>query len=79
MLLCKSTMVDLEEIIPLHRIAFDFQKTTSVVHWPEFESGLIESEILENRQWKLLFEGQITLCIGYNLQQPINLGKNIAP
>jgi ribosomal protein S18 acetylase RimI-like enzyme len=32
------------------------------VHWPEFERKLIEKEVSENRQWKMVANGKI-ICI----------------
>jgi ribosomal protein S18 acetylase RimI-like enzyme len=57
-----STIVDIKEIFRLYKIATDFQKTKFSVHWPEFDRKLIETEILENRQWKMVISGQVA-CI----------------
>ena len=53
------TITDIEEIFRLYRIATEFQKTRFTVFWPEFERSLIEIEIAENRQWKLIIDGAI--------------------
>lgn len=57
-----STTQDVEEIFRLYRIATAFQKEKFTVHWPEFSRALIETEIAENRQWKLLLDSQIA-CV----------------
>lgn len=57
-----STKEDIEEIFRLYKIATDFQKMRFTVHWPEFERGLVESEIDEKRQWKLEIDGRIA-CV----------------
>lgn len=58
-----STLEDIEEIFRLYKIASDYQKKKkTVVVWPEFERKLIEQEIKEHRQWKLIINGQIA-CI----------------
>lgn len=57
-----STSHDIEEIFRLYKIATDFQKTKFTVHWPEFERSLIETEIAENRQWKMVINNQIA-CV----------------
>ncbi|HEU4496616.1 MAG TPA: GNAT family N-acetyltransferase [Flavobacterium sp.] len=62
MIIKNSTNKDIDEIFRLYKIATDFQKTKFTVHWPEFEIGLIEKEISENRQWKILIEDRIA-CI----------------
>ncbi len=57
-----STTEDIEEIFRLYKLATDFQKTRFTVHWPEFSGRLIETEILENRQWKLILEDRVA-CV----------------
>jgi ribosomal protein S18 acetylase RimI-like enzyme len=57
-----STITDIDEIFNLYAIATDFQKSKFYVHWPEFKRNLIETEIRENRQWKMMIEGRIA-CI----------------
>lgn len=53
---------DINEIFRLYKIATDFQKTRFTVHWPEFDKTLIETEIFENRQWKIVTDDKIA-CI----------------
>ncbi len=57
-----SNINDIDEIFRLYKIATDFQKTRYTVHWPEFERSLIESEIKEKRQWKIVADAKIA-CI----------------
>lgn len=57
-----STINDIDEIFKLYKIATDFQKSKFFVHWPEFKRDLIETEIHENRQWKMMIDNQIA-CI----------------
>ena len=57
-----STNKDIEEIFRLYKIATDFQKEKRVVHWPVFERSLIEIEIAQNRQWKIVIDNKIA-CI----------------
>jgi GNAT superfamily N-acetyltransferase len=58
-----STPGDIEEIFRLYRIATDFMRSKkTVVVWPEFERSLVETEIAENRQWKLV-EGNVITCV----------------
>ena len=57
------TINDIPEIFRLYRIAADYQRQKqTVVVWPEFSPELVETEVLENRQWKLIIDGQIA-CI----------------
>jgi GNAT superfamily N-acetyltransferase len=57
---CKEE--DINEIFSLYRIATDFQKTRFTSHWPEFERSLVETEIAENRQWKIVIDSKIA-CV----------------
>lgn len=57
-----STAQDVEEIFRLYKIATDFQKTKFITHWPEFDRKLIETEIAEKRQWKIVIDNKIA-CI----------------
>ncbi len=57
-----SNLNDIEEIFRLYKIATDFQKTRFTSYWPEFDRKLIETEIIENRQWKIIVEGRIA-CV----------------
>lgn len=58
-----STNNDLDEIFRLYAIASEYQKSKkTVVVWPTFERQLVETEIAENRQWKLLI-GEEIACV----------------
>jgi hypothetical protein len=45
----------------LYAIASAYKKKNVVV-WPDFDRKLVETELVENRQWKLLIDGQIA-CV----------------
>jgi ribosomal protein S18 acetylase RimI-like enzyme len=58
-----SKIEDIDEIFRLYKIASSYQKSKKkVVVWPSFKRGLVESEITENRQFKLIINEQIA-CI----------------
>ena len=58
-----STVPDIASIFKLYAIATSFQKQKFPGNqWPIFSRALVETEINENRQWKLLINGQIA-CI----------------
>lgn len=57
-----SNCNDTDEIFRLYKIATDFQKTRFTSHWPEFDRKLVEIEISENRQWKIIADGKIA-CV----------------
>jgi hypothetical protein len=54
---------DIDEIFRLYKLATEHQKKiNAIVVWPEFGRQLVETEIAENRQWKLIIDGQIA-CV----------------
>lgn len=57
-----SVNKDIQEIFRLYNIATDFQKSKFILHWPEFELNLVQTEINENRQWKIIIDGKIA-CV----------------
>ncbi len=65
-----STSDDINEIFRLYKIATDFQKTRFSVHWPEFEKSLVETEIAENRQWKMEIDGKIACVWAITFSDP---------
>ncbi|KRB57893.1 GNAT family N-acetyltransferase [Flavobacterium sp. Root186] len=57
-----STSKDIDKIFRLYKIATDFQKSKYIVHWPEFELNIVQKEIAENRQWKIIIDNKIA-CV----------------
>ncbi|MFB0909775.1 MAG: GNAT family N-acetyltransferase [Flavobacterium sp.] len=57
-----SVATDVDEIFRLYAIASAYQKTKKVVVWPDFERQLVQTELTENRQWKLLIDDKIA-CV----------------
>ena len=53
---------DLHAILEMYRHASALQREKGMVVWPEISPSLIEQEIAEQRQWKMLIEGQLA-CI----------------
>jgi hypothetical protein len=53
------TLDDVEDILSLYDDAMDLQTQKGMVVWPRFERSFIENEIREERQWKLLIDGNI--------------------
>ena len=60
--IANCTPNDIDTIFKFYKMATDFQKAKSVVHWPEFDPKLIEQELEENRLWKII-SGQDIACI----------------
>ena len=57
-----SQIEDIDSIFELYEIATNFQNKKSMVAWPKFKRELVQKEISENRQWKLIIDQQIA-CI----------------
>lgn len=54
---------DIDEIFRLYKIASEYQKSKkTVVVWTDFKKELVETEITENRQWKLIIDEEIA-CV----------------
>lgn len=54
-----STTDDLDTILALYDAAIALQKSRSHLHWVPFDARMVEAEIAEGRQWKVVVEGQI--------------------
>lgn len=66
-----STTEDIGEIFRLYKIATDFMKLKYIVHWPDFERLLVETEIAENRQFKIIIENQIACVWAITYTDPL--------
>lgn len=53
------TMNDVAEILSLYEAARQLQTRKGMVAWPIFEKDLVEKEINEHRQWKLVIDNVI--------------------
>lgn len=63
MIIENVTPADIDTVFDLYRIAADYQRSKqTVVVWPEFDRTMVETEIRELRQWKLLIDGRVA-CI----------------
>jgi ribosomal protein S18 acetylase RimI-like enzyme len=63
MLIENCTLNDIDEIFRLYSVAREYQKSKkTVVVWPDFDRQLIETEITEQRQWKLIIDDKIA-CV----------------
>jgi hypothetical protein len=63
MIIRNSTIADIPEIFRLYKLATDFQKLKFPENlWPEFDKGMITTEVVENRQFKVVIEDKIA-CI----------------
>jgi hypothetical protein len=63
MIITNSNLEDIPEIFRLYKLATDFQKIKFPQNqWPEFGQELITTEVVEDRQFKLLIDNKIA-CI----------------
>lgn len=75
-----STIDDIDEIFRLYKVATDLQKAKAVVPWPEFDRTLIENEIDENRQWKIIIDNKVACVWATTFKDPfIWEDRNIDP
>ena len=61
-MIVNTSLKDIEAVLGLYKMASDFKKTVSGVQWPEFEKSMIESEIEENRHFKIVVDEEIA-CV----------------
>jgi RimJ/RimL family protein N-acetyltransferase len=57
-----STVEDIDILFNLYEQAIEYQKTVFHRTWVHFERSLVETEIKEQRQWKIVENGEIA-CI----------------
>jgi ribosomal protein S18 acetylase RimI-like enzyme len=75
-----SNIKDIDAIFKLYRIASEYQKPRFSVYWPEFDRAMVEKEINENRQWKLLIDGEVACIWAITFSDPeIWEERNIDP
>lgn len=66
-----STLENIDEIFALYRIASEYMKSKNQAAYPKFSTSLIETEIEENRQWKLVIERQMACIWATTFDDPI--------
>lgn len=66
-----STLHDLNTIFKLYDEAIAFQKTVSDKQWQGFERSLVETEIREKRQWKIVVDGEIACIFAITFNDPL--------
>lgn len=62
---------DIDEIFKFYAVATKYQKERYKFYWPKFEHKMVEDEIKENRQWKLLIEGEIACVWATTFTDPL--------
>lgn len=62
---------DIDRIFELYDDAIAYQKTVFKKHWQGFERSLIEREIQDGRQWKIIIEGQTACIFAIDFNDPL--------
>lgn len=71
MLIVNSTQQDIDAIFALYDEAVRFQKTVFNKQWQGFERKLVETEISENRQWKIVVNDEIACIFAITFNDPL--------
>lgn len=57
------SIIDIDQVFRLYKIASEYQREKKkVIVWPNFDRNMVETEITENRQFKMLIENEV-VCI----------------
>ncbi len=72
MTITTSTGSDIPEIFRLYKLATEYQKRTFPDNlWPEFDRELIETEVAEDRQFKLMMDGKVACVWAITYSDPV--------
>lgn len=69
-MIVNTSLQDIDDVFKLYAMASDFKKKVSGVEWPEFNRGMIETEIQENRHWKIVVDGQVACVWSITFEDP---------
>jgi ribosomal protein S18 acetylase RimI-like enzyme len=70
MTIINSTAEDIDLIFNLYDAGTAYQKTVAKRHWLGFERSLVENEIKEGRQFKIVVDGQIACVFAITFTDP---------
>ncbi len=70
-----STIADIDEIFRLYDIAINYQKLKGAVPWAGLTRSLVEKEISEKRQWKLIIDNSIACVWVTTFTDPLIWGE----
>jgi ribosomal protein S18 acetylase RimI-like enzyme len=70
-----STVADIPAMLHVYDMAREYQKEKSLNHWLSFDPELIKKEIEENRQWKILEEGNLACIFMTAFDEPYIWGE----
>lgn len=66
-----STPEDIVTILTLYDSAIEHQKKVFNKHWQPLEREMVEQEIQEKRQWKMVIDGQVVCIFAITYNDPI--------
>ncbi|MFT3908364.1 MAG: GNAT family N-acetyltransferase [Ferruginibacter sp.] len=69
--ICLCTPNDIETIFQLYRDGTAYQKQLGKKHWKGFERTLIETEINEHRQWKIMIDDEVACVFAITFSDPV--------
>ncbi len=72
MTILNSDINDVPTIFEMYRVASAYMKSKNQVSWPDFPRELVETEIYEKRQWKIIIDD--CLHLGNDTKRRIDLG-----
>ena len=75
MQIINSTEPDIETIFTFYDYAIAYQKTKFNKHWQGFDLDLVEKEISENRQWKIIVDGEIVCVFAITFNDEVIWGE----
>ncbi len=70
-----SVVEDIETIFTFYEYAIAYQKTKFNKHWQGFDVGLVQTEIAENRQFKMIKDGVVVAIFAITFNDPIIWGE----
>jgi GNAT superfamily N-acetyltransferase len=75
MLISPSTAEDTSTIFQLYRLATEYQRTNGYNLWKQFDKELIDTEIKEERHWKISIDGEIACIFSIFYNDPLLWGE----
>lgn len=75
---CNSQLADIELIFEFYDLAVAHQKKVFHKHWQGFNRELVQQEIVENRQYKILINGEVAGIFALTFNDPEIWGEKDA-
>jgi ribosomal protein S18 acetylase RimI-like enzyme len=75
MQIINSTIADTDTIFTFYDYAIAYQKTKFNKHWQGFDLELVQTEINEKRQWKIVIDDTIVCIFAITFNDPVIWGE----